>query len=198
MGLPAKFFLHLRQGQVRLLLQPAAQPLPHWLGKQRLAARPMGNALHLPGTSPLPMYLPHIVQTDAKALRQFRLRAFALHVGLQNPAPQIVRKRSCHPGLSGDLAAFNLASLPSSHYLLIWSSLDPLLMRRNWPCNVWIVPGKQQLVSVGLEPYCRPPHFTFRMPCLLTQIGVTATFHLVQKISLVSTTSSCLCWFVPL
>ena len=122
MGLLAQLFLQLRQGQVRLLLQPASQPLANRLGEPRLAARSMGNTLHLPGTSPLPMNLPHIVQTDAKALRQLRLRAFALHVGLQNPAPQIVRKRSCHPGLSGDLAAFNLPSLPSLHYLLIWCS----------------------------------------------------------------------------
>ena len=123
MGLPAQLFLQLRQGEVRLLLQPASQPLANRLGEPRLAARPMGNTLHHPGASPLPMNLPHLIQTDAKALRQLRLRSFALLAGLQNPAPQIVRKRSCHSRLSGDLAALNLPSLLPLHYLLIWSRL---------------------------------------------------------------------------
>jgi hypothetical protein len=91
----------------------------------------MGDTLHFPGAPPLMNNLLHIAQTDAKALRQPRLRSLALLVGLQNPAPQIVGKRSCHPVSSGDLAAFNLPSLLSLHYLLIWSNFP----RGNFQCR---------------------------------------------------------------
>src|SRR5271165_2518547 len=95
-----KFLLQLRQGQVRLLLQPCPQPLPNGLRQLGLASRLVRDALHLPMAQLLPAQLLHIPVAYPKALGQLLQRQLALGVRLQNLPRQIVGIRSRPAGAS--------------------------------------------------------------------------------------------------
>jgi len=89
-----KFLLQLRQGQVRLLLQPSPQPLTNRPGEFGLAPRLVRNPLHLPLPQLLSAQLLHISVAHPEAPGQLLQRHLALGVRFQNLPPQIVGKRS--------------------------------------------------------------------------------------------------------
>lgn len=104
------------------MTQPIAQPLPHRLGKFRLAARPMGYTLHPAGAQLLATDLLHVAQTDAESPRQFFFCSLALLIRQKNPAAQIISVRLRHTLVFAEIAKKSLTPNLALHYYLIWSN----------------------------------------------------------------------------